>query len=300
MKIDTMIRHFREAYRGVKRNAWMSFAAISAVAVTLFIFGIFLVFAFNIRYMTHELDKQVAIRASLTDQLTPQQEDELLKNIRAMPKVKEAKLVPKEQGLKIMKEAWGEDGEEFFAGLEGDENPIPDVIEVQPKDPQQTEELAKELENFPNRIDRVDYGEAVTDRLLNFSGWVRNVVLIFGLGLATLAAFLISNTIKLTIIARRQEIEIMRLVGASNWFIRWPFFIEGAFIGVVGAIVPTTLVLVLYQAALISLDAGEQYAILKLMPMLSLGVNVSVSIFALGAAIGTLGSLISVRRFLKI
>ncbi len=111
----------------------------------------------------------------------------------------------------------------------------------------------------------------MTEQLLTLSSWIRNIILIFGLGLATLAAFLISNTIKLTIIARRKEIEIQRLVGASNWFIRWPFFIEGAFIGWVGALVPTILVLVLYQVAYTILGAGEAQSILKMMPILSLG-----------------------------
>ncbi|MBA4495336.1 permease-like cell division protein FtsX [Paenactinomyces guangxiensis] len=299
MKIDTMIRHFREAYRGVKRNTWMSFSAISAVAVTLFIFGIFLVFAFNINYMTKELNKQVAIRALVNAQYNAKQQEELTKDIQALPSVKKATFIPKEQGLKQMKASWGEGSEEIFAEMEGEgENPFPDIIAVEPKDPKKIKQVEAEVEKFDG-IDDADSGDGVTDRLLNFSGWVQNVVLVFGLGLAVLAAFLISNTIKLTIIARRQEIEIMRLVGASNWFIRWPFFIEGAFIGVMGAIVPIGLVLILYQAALSSLEVGE-YSILKLMPMLELGVYVALCIFALGAAIGMSGSIISIRRFLKI
>lgn len=300
MKIETMSRHFREAYRGVRRNAWMSFAAISAVAVTLFIFGIFLIFAFNVRYMAAELDKQVAVRASLAEQLTDDQQLNVLKQIQSMPEVKSAELVPKEEGLRQLKAQWGEDGTEIFRGYEGEgKNPLPDIITVVPKDPQNIEAVDEKVEAVSG-VSVADHGEGVTDRLLNLSGWVRNIVLLFGLGLAILAAFLISNTIKLTIIARRREIEIQRLVGASNWFIRWPFFIEGAFIGLVGAIFPTAIVLTLYQVGYSILGAGEAAAILKLMPILSLGVYVTLSIFALGIVIGTLGSIISVRRFLKV
>lgn len=300
MRIETLSRHFREAYRGVRRNAWMSFAAISAVAVTLFIFGIFLIFAFNVRYMAVELDKQVAIRAALAEQLTDDQQLQVLKQIESMPEVKSAELVPKEEGLRQLKAQWGEEGTEIFRSYEGEgKNPLPDVITVVPKDPHQIKSLTEKVKSMTG-IDEADDGEYVTEQLLTLSSWIRNIILIFGLGLATLAAFLISNTIKLTIIARRKEIEIQRLVGASNWFIRWPFFIEGAFIGWVGALVPTILVLVLYQVAYTILGVGEAQSILKMMPILSLGTYVTLCIFALGTAIGTLGSIISVRRFLKV
>jgi cell division transport system permease protein len=299
MKIETMMRHFREAYRGVRRNTWMSFAAISAVAVTLFIFGIFLVFAFNVRYMASELDKQMAVRVALSMELTDQQQKDVLEQVKQIPGVKQAEFIPKEQGLKQMKEQWGKEGQEVFQGLEGDNNPLPDLILVHPENPKDLKKLKDELEKLKG-VDRAEAGGDVTERLLNASSWFRNIVLVFGLGLAILAAFLISNTIKLTIIARKREIEIMRLVGASNWFIRWPFFIEGAFIGVAGAVFPTIIVLLTYQIVYNTLGGDEASSILKMMPMLSLGAYVAVSIFALGAAIGVWGSIISVRRFLKI
>lgn len=298
MKIETMIRHVKEAYRGIQRNVAMSFAAISAVAVTLFVFGIFLIVAFNMRYISSELEKQVAITASLKEGLPEAQVQQLLNQIKADPMQKSAEFVSKEEGLKQMKEQWGDT--DFIQDLSEDgSNPLPDVIRVQPKSAEQIEQLAKKIEGLPN-IESVDYGEGVTERLLNFSGWVRNLVLLFGLVLAILASFLISNTIKLTIHNRQREIEIMRLVGASNWFIRWPFFFEGAIIGVVGAIFPIIFCLAMYQAALSVLNAGETFGILKLMPMLSLSLYVAGSIFVLGILIGVAGSVISVRRFLKI
>lgn len=299
MKIDTMLRHFREAYRGVRKNAWMSFAAVSAVAVTLFIFGIFLIVAFNVRFLASELDKQVAIKVALNPQLTVQQQRQFEKEIREMPDVKVVQFVSKEEGLKEMKARWGEDGEEMFRGMDTKAtNPIPDTFNVQPKNPRKVVELANKLREMTAYVEDVDYAKEVTMQMLSFSGWVRNVVLGFALGLAFLAAFLISNTIKLTIVARRKEIEVQRLVGASNWFIRWPFFIEGAFIGLVGAIVPTVIILVLYQAALSTFLADN--TILRVMPMASVVFRVGGSIFLLGAFIGIWGSAISIRRFLKI
>ncbi|KPC75655.1 hypothetical protein ADL26_06075 [Thermoactinomyces vulgaris] len=299
MKIETLFRHMREAYRGVKRNTWMSFAAISAVAVTLFIFGIFLIFAFNVRYMVAELNKQLVIRASLEESITNQGQEELLKQVQGISGVKTAKLVPKEEGLRRFKADWGDDdAEKLFEGFDKD-NPLPDVIEIEPQDPDNIKQIEEKVKGLRG-VAETTSGDQVTDKLVSLSSFTRNIVLVFGLGLAVLAAFLISNTIKLTIIARKREIEIQRLVGASNWFIRWPFFIEGAFIGIVGAIVPTVIVLTLYQVAYTTLGAGEASSVLKMMPLLSLGTYVALSIFALGAAIGTTGSLISVRRFLRV
>jgi cell division transport system permease protein len=299
MKIETLFRHMREAYRGVKRNTWMSFAAISAVAVTLFIFGIFLIFAFNVRYMVTELNKQLVVRASLEESITNQGQEELLKQVQGISGVKTAKLVPKEEGLRRFKADWGDDdAEKLFEGFDKD-NPLPDVIEIEPQDPDNIKQIEEKVKGLRG-VAETTSGDQVTDKLVSLSSFTRNIVLVFGLGLAVLAAFLISNTIKLTIIARKREIEIQRLVGASNWFIRWPFFIEGAFIGIVGAIVPTVIVLTLYQVAYTTLGAGEASSVLKMMPLLSLGTYVALSIFALGAAIGTTGSLISVRRFLRV
>lgn len=298
MKIETFQRHIKEAYRGIQRNIAMSFASISAVAVTLFVFGIFLIVAFNMRFISNELEKQVAITASLEEGTPESKAKQLVQQIQADPMQKATEYVPKEEGLKQMKEQWGDT--DFIQDLSEDgSNPLPDVIRVQPKKSEDIEKLAQKIEKLPN-IESVDYGEGVTERLLNFSGWVRNLVFLFGLILAVIASFLISNTIKLTIHNRHREIEIMRLVGASNWFIRWPFFFEGAFIGIVGSIFPIIICLLMYQAALSVLNAGASFGIFKLMPMLSLSLYVSGSILLLGIAIGVLGSIISVRRFLKV
>ncbi|SHE95422.1 cell division transport system permease protein [Seinonella peptonophila] len=298
MKIETLTRHLREAYRGVQRNLAMSFAAISAVAVTLFVFGIFLIVAFNMRYISNELDKQVAITISLKENLGQAKISEMVNKLKADPDQKSVEYVSKEEGLKQIKEQWSDT--QFIEGLSDDgSNPLPDVIRIQPKNPDMTGKMAARFEGMPG-VEAVDYGQGVTERLLSFSGWLRNIVLIFGFGLAGLSAFLISNTIKLTIIARHREIEIQRLVGASNWFIRWPFFFEGSFIGVSGAVFPIILVLILYQAALSVINDGPTYGIFKLMPMLSLGPYVGGSILLLGAFIGVTGSIISVHRFLKI
>ncbi|RAL24526.1 permease-like cell division protein FtsX [Thermoflavimicrobium daqui] len=300
MKIDTFFRHIREASRGIRKNSWMSFAAIGAVAVTLFIFGFFLIFTFNISYLTKELDKQVAIRVSLRDGLTADEQEKLLENIQKDPMVSKANLVPKEQGIRDLKQQWGKDSDFLDQLQDGDENPLPDMIHVIPKNPEQIKQLEAQLEKNSSQVEHADSGGNVTDRILRFSTFMRTVVLVFSLALAILAAFLISNTIKLTIIARRREIEVMRLVGASNWFIRWPFFIEGAFIGMIGSIVPIGVSIGVYYFFHQILSDGETYGLFKMMPVLDLSTRLGITTLLMGIFIGSLGSMISVRRFLKI
>ncbi|MDR6225604.1 permease-like cell division protein FtsX [Desmospora profundinema] len=297
MKIDTMFRHIREAFKSIIRNGWMTFAAVSASGVTLLIFGFFLVFAFNISFMAGELDKQVSVRASLSATASADNIDQLKEQIQKDPMVADVEFVSKEDGLKMMKEQWGDDSE-YLDGLEKD-NPLPDTLVIKAVDPQKTPELKEKIKKF-NFVDDADAGEGVTDRLLDLSSLVRNVVLLFGLGLAVLAAFLISNTIKLTIFARRREIEVMRLVGASNWFIRWPFFFEGGLIGILGSIIPVAVVLAVYSGIIRVLDADSAYGFFKLLPMSSISMWVAGVTILLGVIIGVWGSMISIRRFLKV
>ncbi len=301
MKIDTMIRHVKEAFRSLSRNRMMTLSAISAVAVTLFIFGIFIAAAMNIQFLAKELDKQMALRASISPTATNDDIERLQKEIGKDSEVKSVSFVSKEEGLRRMKEQWGDDSDDFFRGLEGEDNPLPHMLVIVPQNPQEIKALAEKIENNnKNYIDQVDFGGGVTDDLLSFSSWIRNIVLVLGIGLAILSAFLISNTIKLTIFARRREIEIMRLVGASNWFIRWPFFIEGAVIGILGAIVPVGLVLLIYYSLLNALGVESSYSFFQLLPMWPLSLYIAGITIALGVIIGVWGSLISVRRFLRV
>ncbi|SDW44849.1 cell division protein FtsX [Marininema mesophilum] len=297
MKIETLFRHCREAFRSLTRNTWMTFAAVSAVGVTLLIFGFFLVFAFNISFMASELDKQVNVRAFLQPNVTSDDIDQVIGQLKKDPAVKSVKFQSKEDGLRQMKKQWGDD-DRILKGLERG-NPLPDTLVIKAKNPQKTKQLADSMDQYSQIADK-DYGEGVTNNILDLSAWIRDAVFVFGLGLAILAAFLISNTIKLTIFARRREIEVMRLVGASNWFIRWPFFIEGSIIGILGAIVPMTVTLVSYNAVIGILDANGGQGIFKLLPMWPLSLYVAGMTTILGIMIGVWGSMISVRRFLRV
>lgn len=299
MKIETMLRHLREAYRGVVKNSWMSFASIGTVAVTLLMFGVFMIFAFNLSYLTKEIDSSLSINVALKPDLTEEKKQSLTAEIKKLDKAQEESVeyVPKEKGIEQFKKSFGDD--ELVADLQaGDANPLPDLIRVLPKKVEDMEALTSEIEKMDG-VMKAKPG-LVQEGFFKFSSMANNIILAFGLVFAILSSFLISNTIKLTIIARRREIEVMRLVGASNWFIRWPFFIEGAFIGFTGAIFPMGLLLIGYQAVYDLLNDGQAISILPMMNVETLSMYLVASMLLLGATIGIVGSILSVRRFLKV
>lgn len=297
MKIRTLGRHVREGVKNIGRNGWMSFASISAVMITLFILGVFLFLAFNVNYMAQSIEKQVEIRVFLDLLADKQVIAQVESKIKAIPKVESVQFVSKEEGLKKFRESIGEKAY-LFEGLEK-ENPLPDSFVVKTKLPQETAAVAKQIKEIPS-VSSVNYGEGTVERLFLATKTIRNVGIVFIVALSFTAMFLIANTIKLTIVARRREIEIMKLVGATNWFIRWPFFVEGLLMGFIGALIPTLVLGGGYYYLTEAVNTTYAIPLFKMLPMFPLVYQVGLILLAIGAFIGIWGSLVSVRRFLRV
>ncbi|MGE7272749.1 permease-like cell division protein FtsX [Brevibacillus panacihumi] len=298
MKIRTLGRHVREGVKNLGRNGWMSFASISAVAITLLILGVFFILAMNVNYFAQSVEKQVEIRVFLDVLATKENVQQVEENIKAIPKVASVTFIPKDEGLKQFKESLGEKAY-LFEGLEKD-NPLPDAFVVKTTQPQDTSAVAAQIKKL-EFVNNLNYGEGTVEKLFAVTGAVRNVGIAFIIGLGFTAMFLIANTIKLTIVARRREIEIMKLVGATNWFIRWPFFVEGLLMGIAGALIPTIMLTVGYYYLLDAIHSSfEASQLFKLLPLFPLVNQVALALLAIGAFIGIWGSLVSVRRFLRV
>lgn len=297
MKARTLRRHLNESLRSIGRNGWMTFASVSAVTVTLLLVGIFLVLMMNLNKVADDIENDVEIRVHIDVAASQENQQALKKEIEAIPGVKSIGFSPKEKELDDLMTSLGEDGK-VFAMLEQD-NPLNDVFIVKAKDPQDTMEIAKKIEKMDFAF-KVKYGQGTVEKLFSFIDVARNVGLVLVAGLLFTAMFLISNTIKITILARKREIEIMRLVGATNSFIRWPFFLEGLWLGILGSIIPIVLIAVIYNYALDYAQprlTGHFIQILEFSPFI---FQVSGILVLLGAFIGVWGSLMSVRKFLKI
>ena len=298
MKANTLKRHFRESFKSLGRNGWMTFASISAVTVTLLIVGVFTTIMMNLNNVAQDLENDVEIKV-LIDIIQDEKEMEeiegkLIASIENMSDVESVKYSTKEQELQNMIEDYGE---EF--SLYEQNNPLHNVLYVKAANPQETANVAKAIEKLDYTYD-VKYGEDKVEKLFNVLNTARNIGLVLILGLLFTAMFLISNTIRITIIARKDEIEIMKLVGAKNSFVRIPFVLEGMWIGILGSIIPMIVVSVIYVNMYNSISPRIQGELIELLPATPLLYQVNGLLLLIGLVIGIWGSFMSVRKFLKI
>lgn len=298
MKFRTLQRHFRESLKSLSRNGWMSFASISAVTVTLILVGIFALVMMNLNHIADNIENDVEIRVLIDIINDPKEmkaaEDKLMEQVERLPEVAEVKYSSKEDELKILIENYGED-----FSLYEQSNPLRNVLYVKAKDPEQTADLAKKIDKLDHTYD-VIYGEEKVENLFNFLNTGRNIGLVLILGLLFTAIFLIYNTIRITIVARKDEIEIMKLVGATSSFVRIPFLFEGLWLGVLGSILPMIVVSVVYYNVYNKLTPKIQGNMLQLLEVTPLVYEVNLIVLALGIFIGVWGSFMSVRKFLRV
>ena len=298
MKGRTLSRHLRESVKSLGRNSWMTFASISAVTVTLLLVGVFAVIMMNLNKVATDLENDVEIRVLIDimedDEQTAKAEAELIAQIENLPEVEEVVYSAKEQELNDLIKDFGDE-----LSLFEQNNPLHNVLYVKAADPQQTANVAKQIEKL-DHINDVLYGEGKVEKLFSFLNISRNIGLVLILGLLFTAMFLISNTIRITIIARKDEIEIMKLVGATNSFVRVPFVLEGMWIGLLGSVIPITAVSVIYYNLYNTLAPRIQGNLLELLEVTPLLYQVSALLVGIGLLIGIWGSFMSVRKFLKI
>lgn len=297
MKINTLRRHFRESFKSIARNGWMTFASVSAVTVTLLLVGVFLVIMMNLNHIADNVQNDVEIKVYVDNAADKATKTTIGTKIKDISQVDTAVFSPKEKELNNLIDDLGENGD-VFKPFEQD-NPLRDAYVVKTKTPQDVVEVAKKIEKI-EYVQSVKYGQGYVEKLFSFVNVARNIGIVLIIGLIFTAMFLISNTIKITIVARRREIEIMRLVGATNSFIRWPFFLEGLWLGILGAIIPIALISTLYSKLYAYATPQITVKFVELLPSGTFIFQVSAILLLIGAFIGMWGSLMSVRKFLNV
>ena len=295
MKLRTTEYFVREVCISIKRNNWMSFASISTVAVSLFVLGMFLIIVLNMNRMASMLESQVQINVYLDDKLKGSEIDDLEDDLKKMQGIESVHYVSREDAIVRLRERLGD--QKYLLDALGDKNPLPNAFEVTVKQPTMVETAAKAIEKFGG-VESVKYGQDVVEHLFDMTRLVR----IFGFTLMLLLAgatlFIISNTIRLTVFARRKEIAIMKYVGATDWFIRWPFLLEGVVLGFFGGVLASIALRSIY--GLITAKVYSTLAFLPLIPQYPFVNFISLVMVLSGMGIGALGSTISLKRFLKV
>lgn len=275
----------------------MTFASVGAVTVTLLLVGVFFVIMMNLNKVAQTIESDVEIRVHIDVAANKADQQQLKDQLLQIPEVKSVTFSSKANELKNLIKSLGDEGKAF--ALFQQDNPLNDVYIVKTKNPTDTIKAAKKIEKL-NYVAKVRYGQGQVEKLFSFVKAARNVGIVLIIGLFLTAIFLISNTIKITIIARRREIKIMRLVGATNNFIRWPFFLEGLWLGILGAILPIVLISIAYKNAYDYLAPKLAGNFMQILPYNPFMVQVSLLLLLMGALIGVWGSVMSVRKFLKV
>ncbi|MDD6569466.1 MAG: permease-like cell division protein FtsX [Acidaminococcus sp.] len=295
MKFSTKWYYIKETLTSFKRNSLMTIASISTVALSLLVLGMFLTMVLNVNNLAHQLESQVQVTVYMQDTATPDQLKQVDKVLKSTEGIVKVKPVTKQQALQEFKSRLG-DQQKLLDAL-GQDNPFPASFEIQVDAPERIPGLVPQLQQLPG-VETAKFGQEVVTHLFQLTRVLRigGVLLIALLAVATL--FIISNTIRITVFARRREVNIMKYVGATDWFIRWPFLLEGMLMGLIGAAIADLALYQGYNAIL-----ARIYATLAFFPMLptwpTMGYLCAVLI-VVGTLIGALGSSISLRKFLDV
>lgn len=307
--IRNFFRHIWESIKNLKRNIWMTVAAVSSVAITLTLVGIFAATLLNIDRVASGVQNNIRINTYLpvdsTDtakvvqtvegkQVDNEKYHKIYDNIKKIKGVDKIIFSSKDEQLKKLQDTMGD----VWKMYDQDTNPLQDIYIVETEEPSQVKQVSKAIKSLDG-VEDVDYGGINSDKLFKFSSFIKTWGLA-GTGLLLLVAvFLISNTIRMTIMSRQRDIEIMRLVGAKNSYIRGPFFFEGAWVGFLGAIIPSLIVYYLYEYAYRQFTPQLQLNGLSMYPVNYYLYILIAVLFIIGIIIGSLGSVLSMRRYLK-
>lgn len=297
--IRTIKRYIRDAIKSVIRNFSLSLASISCIAITLIVVAFSLVISYNVENFTESIRKDVTMVIFLDKDASDDDYSRIEKAIRATGNVEKLSFKSKQESAK--ETAKGNEVFETIINNWTDEtNPLLDSFELKVKDVDNIKETANTIKNI-DKVSTVSYGEDMVDQLITIFDVVKKISIGAVVALIVVTAFLIANTIKLAIYARKREIEIMRLVGASNVSIKIPFVIEGLFLGLLGSVVPIIITIYGY-ISLYNFFDGKLFSssLAKLISPTPFVYLASILLMVIGILVGMFGSWQAVKKYLKI
>jgi cell division transport system permease protein len=284
---------FSEAVRSIGANISTTVAATMTVLIGMFLLGLFIALFSWVNSWTDHVRKDVIVKVFFVQGATEQQINAVQSKLLTFPETKSVVFISKEDALKKMKEKYPELTQNLSS------NPLPPAFEATPKDADQVKALADKLQPLPAGVDKVDYAEKKTQRILAVTNVIKYIFLLGSLILLAASTILIANTIRLSIFSRRREVEVMKLVGASNWFIRGPFMLEGVICGLIGALAAVVLLVLAKEFALPVIEGRSSTFREDDVHALSFPV-VAIILVGVSLLVGAAGSGITLRRFLQI
>ena len=295
MRIRSCKRFTDEALHSIYKNKVLTMASITSVIATLFVFGFIYLVILNIDRMMHDIGGQVQVTVYIKDEINQAVIDELKTEILSWKETASVVYVTKPEAMKKMKEQMGEGGK-VLDGYTDSDNPLPRSFEIRLHKPEDASVLANRLSRKES-VDEIVYSAKVTQLLQKLTTVTQAIGSTLIVILLLVSFNNIGNTIKVAIFSKRHDIHIMKYIGATDWFIRWPFLIEGFFLGMVGALVAAILVLVVYSYAIVRLETILTF--FTLIPVRELFQNIITAFLVLGVGIGCFASAFSVRKHLR-
>ena len=291
-------RNIRDGFKSVGRNLSLSIASISCITITLLIVAVALIASYNVENMTKLIKEDFTIVAFIDTSATDEQINELKKNIQTYKNVESVEHETKVEIADEMKNT-SDSLSAIIDSWSDDTNPLYDTLLVKVKDTEKISQTADQV-NELELVKEVKYGQGMVESLLSVFKVLEKAMIVAMIALVFVTLFLITNTIKITIFSRKREIEIMRLVGASNFSIKQPFVIEGFCLGFLGSLIPIAVTLYGYSALYKHFNGQLFSPFIKLVPAEPFIYIVSLILLGLGIVVGMFGSYRAVRKYLKI
>lgn len=291
-------RNIRDSFKGVFRNFSLSLASISCITITLIVVALAIVLSYNVNNFAINVETNVEIVAFMPSDITAVEKDIVYEKIKKIEGIKEIKYQSKKDIAEEMASTSPE-LEEIMKRWTEEENPLQPSYRIKVVDINNIGSIAKKIESIEN-VGPVRYGEEMVEQLILTFETVKKISIGMVIALVIVTGFLISNTIKITIVSRRKEIEIMRLVGASNINIKIPFIFEGLVLGILGAIIPIIITMYGYSSFYKSFKGNSLSPFIELIKPNPFMYYISLVLVAIGIAVGMFGSSSAVRKHLKI
>lgn len=291
-------RNIRDAFYSVFRNFSLSLASISCITITLLVVTISIILTYNVNNFSSLVEKDITIVTFLNVDIDEEGRNNVRKEIEKLPNIESIEYQDKVDITKDMMES-SETFKNIMGSWSNEENPIQSTYLVKVKDIEKIADTAKKIKKIDG-VDTLKYGEGMVEQMVSVFDIIKKISIGIVVALIVVTAFLISNTIKITIASRKREIDIMRLVGASNLNIKIPFIFEGLFLGIMGAIIPIIVTIYGYVSLYEKFNGQVFSPFIKLIKPEPFVYKISLVLLAIGILVGMFGSWKAVRKHLKI
>lgn len=298
MRISTIKLFLKDALNSLKRNATLSIASVATVMATLFILGVFLLTVLNVKIAISGVEAQLQIKVFLNDNIKIDQQQKIYDKINEQSGVASITFESKAQALENLKKQLGSKNKDLLAGMESGNN-LPNSYIVKAKTADDIPKISNNIKNMAG-IDQINDGSSAAKKVSIITKAIQWVGIILFAILIGVSLFLIANTIRLAVYSRRREIGIMKYIGATDWFIRWPFIFEGMIIGLLGAIFSVIILYYLYSFVYSWMSSSTVTMLMNFLSPSYALTSISWMFILLGMFIGALGSILAIRKFLVV